>query len=241
MADALQSGNYDGVGVPGRPLAGQLYPGTIPTLLYAGGFREQPDVGSIRGVYTQEREEAIAAEKEHSRMTERVNDSMDRANNASQAILELIGLNPEDFEDDMGAFDDAEVREELLKYKAGGGELTDAIKVAYRNAEDANNDFDKFNAVKDNTYLAVHRARDRWRDRMKRPPPAPHEADKEHSQRPGQRIDDTRRELGAMPSHAEGKTDPDAWIHALKRGKRQRVDRPPEGRRLEFGSLSPDG
>ena len=143
MADALQSANYDGVGVPGRPLAGQLYPGTIPTLLYAGGFREQPDVGSIRGVYTKEQEEAIAAQKEDDRSQDRIDDAVQRSDNASRALLELIGLNAEDFEDDMGSCEDGVIDEELLKYKAGGGEITDAMKVVHRNMLDAGLDFDK--------------------------------------------------------------------------------------------------
>ena len=204
-------------GVPGRPLpkpGHDLMPGPVP---WAGAntFAETPDTGTIRGVYTKEKFDYDSGFQALRATEIGMDDAQESANNSAVTVLHLLGLNPNDYEDeDHGIPHLNGANVEFRRYLLRGGIMTHALNVAYKNMIDHTNTFDKLNENHGKHSDDYVRARDRWRDRMKKPPPAPHEADKEHSQRPGQRIDG---------------------------GKRQRLDRPPEGRRLEFGTLSLDG
>ena len=231
-------------GVPGRPLpedGSQLRLGHTPAQaalwFQPAGGKEMKNEGTIRGVYTKELVELDSQNAELERLTDLIDTNGDRNEDAKAAVLELIGLNPEDFKvDDLLEIGDGGVTEKVKQYLAGGGQMTDAIKVAHANMIDSGNKFDKFYDMQGSAWTKSTQLSDRLNDRFRRkPPPAPHEAWKEHRERPGGPIDDTRLAIGNSTNLPPGtRTDANALRRNMLQGKRQSIVPPPRGKRLKF-------
>ena len=133
MADPLQPGNFDPF------LGSDLFDDLVGAGDFGNSFSDDPlsnaDIEKLfEGTEDMSRDEYLTAA---------LTDAEKRIVDSGAAVLESIGLNPEDFKNERGMLKERDVAKQMRKSSAGGGEMTDAISNGFYNMVRAGIDFKK--------------------------------------------------------------------------------------------------